>query len=192
MFLKIFLAVLGLALVFGVGFLWISLNEPRIGGNPLVSPETDKFPNLVFIRRCCLRDVRSAQEALTSLSVEAQKVRMRLEMAADAQKDHHVQKMLSALTLVVDQSKNLWDQLQSFVEDPQQNKRRQLRDIRINADALAEHFYASESCCGAYSKLLHPLMKEYLQIAAYRVGVVRHIVETTTAEAEPIGAERTK
>jgi hypothetical protein len=189
MFLKISLAALALILVFAVGFLWISLNEPRTGGNAPVSLEVDKLPNLVFIRRCCLKDVRSAQEALTSLSVEAQKVRMRLDMAADAKKDHQAQKMLSALTLMVDQSKYLWDQLQAFVEDSHQDKRRQLRDIRINTDGLTEHFYASESCCGAHSRLLHPLMKEYMQIAAYRVGVIRHTIENNT-ELTPSASDR--
>jgi hypothetical protein len=73
----------------------------------------------------------------------------------------------------------LWDQLESFLADPNENKRRQLRDIRINMEGLKEQFEVAETCCGQTPAFFSPLMKVYLKIAVYRFGVAHYKIETS-------------
>jgi hypothetical protein len=181
MLLKLSCAGLALAVIFGAGIFWITLHEPRAGDSSRgAQAGVENRLGIEFIRHCCLKDVRSAQEALTGLSVEAQKLRVRLSVAPN--KDQSTQRTLAVLTVLTDQPKSLWDQLESLVTDPKDNKRRQIRDIRINMEGLTEQYQAAESCCGAPYGQFPPLMKEYLQIAACRFGQVRLAVETNTHE----------
>ena len=168
---KLLLTTLALTLSFGLGALYyFSVNEPRIA--PVVQ---EKQLGKEAIKQCCLQDIRATQEALTAFSVEAQKLRVR----TGTNKDPVTQKLLTGLTILSEQPKSVWDQLESFVDDPNENKRRQLRDLRITMEGLKEQFAAFENCCGAPAGLIPPLMKEYFQIAAYRFGVVHHTIETS-------------
>ena len=189
MLLKLFWVAITLIVIFGIGVIGLLLHQPRAGEEPRMMGHSvdEQRAQLEFIKHCCLKDIRSTQEALTSLSSEAQKLRVRLEMSPPAAKEPSTQRIMTVLIFLTEKAGALWDQLDVFVTDPKQNKRRELRELRINMDSLVEEFQTAENCCGAASAVLHPLMKEYLQIAAYRFGLVRHAVEAN--EAEKISAE---
>jgi hypothetical protein len=184
MLLKLLWVAIILIVIFGIGVIWLLLHQSRAGEElHLMAHGVDvQRAQMEFIKHCCLKDIRSTQEALTSLSSEAQKLRVRLDVSPPSAKEPSTQRLMAVLIFLTEKPGTLWDQLDSFVTDPQQNKRRQLRELRINMDSLVEEYHAGENCCGAASSILHPLMKEYLQIAAYRFGLVRLAVENNESE----------
>ena len=184
MLLKLLWVTIILIVIFGIGVIWLLLHQPRGGeeGRLLAHGVDEQRAQMEFIKHCCLKDIRSTQEALTSLSSEAQKLRVRLDVSPPSVKEPSTQRIMAVLMFLTEKPGALWDQLDAFVTDSHQNKRRQLRELRINMDSLVEEYHTAESCCGAASAVLHPLMKEYLQIAAYRFGLVRHAIETNESE----------
>src|SRR5207249_4203793 len=79
MMYKLLWSVVALAVIFGLGAVWILMQEP--GHN--VAAERARGKEV--IKQCCLQDIRSFQEALTAFSAEVRKFQVHL--ATDLKKD---------------------------------------------------------------------------------------------------------
>lgn len=174
MFLRLFVYAVSLALAFALGVLWSSFRDPQSGR---FSQEQGLDKDVV--RGCCLKDVRTAQEALTKLSVDAQKLRLRL---AAATKGPVQPQIASSIDFLEERARAVWDQLESLLQDSNE-RRRKLRDIRINLEGLKEHFQLAENCCGPAPEGL-PSLKHYLQTAELRFQVVQARVSPAYIEGE--------
>lgn len=170
---KLVFGGIALAGIFGLGALWMSLNEPRALDEIRAGRTAEeRRQGKEAIKQCCLTDIRTAQEALTNLSVEAKKLRVHLGTNSTSGKDASSQKLIASMTVLEEQPRALWDQLESLVDDSSENRRRLLRDIKITLEGLKEHFGVAETCCGL-SAGAFPTMKVQLQITEYRFQVLQ-------------------
>jgi hypothetical protein len=76
----------------------------------------------------------------------------------------------------------VWDQLESLLQDSNE-PRRKLRDIRINIEALKEHFKEADVCCGRVPEAM-PSLKHYLQTVELRFQFVQAKVSPAYIEGE--------
>lgn len=150
---------------FGLGVAWILLGEPGLSNRPGAARTLhEQLQGKLAIRQCCIQDIRATQEALTSLSVDARKLQIRLN--TDHQKNQAAQKIAPMVAELEKESKALWEQLDGLLDDRNKNWRQQLRDIKINMEGLVEHFQVAEACCAP--GFFAPLMKSNVQTAASR------------------------
>jgi hypothetical protein len=174
MFLRVFIYAASLSLAFFLGLMWGSFREFPSG-----RLSHDEQAEKDALRQCCLKDIRTAQEALTKLSVNAQKLRLRLTGAG---KNAGSTEIVSSVGFLEERARVVWDQLESLLQDS--NERRQkLRDIRINLEGLKEHVQMTETCCGLAPQEL-PTLKHYLRTAELRFQVVHGIVSPAYIEGE--------
>jgi hypothetical protein len=162
-----------LCLAFSAGFFWGSFRD-HSSGRLSEEPHSEKD----IIRECCLKDVRTAQEALTKLSIDAQTLRLRLAGAKDAVRPQ----MVSSVGFVEEHARAVWDQLESLLQDSNE-RRRKLRDIRIGLEGLKEQFQVAEACCGSSPDTL-PSLKHYLQTAERRFQAIQARVSPAYIEGE--------
>lgn len=174
MFVRLFLYAASLALAFFLGVLWGSYQTPSVS-----RLSDDEVAEKQAVRRCCLNEVRTAQEALTKLSVDSQKLRLRLTGGG---KNAGSTDIASTVRLLEERSRVVWDQLESLLQEPN-DSRRKLRDIRINIEALKEHFKEAEICCGRAPETM-PTLKHYLQTVELRFQVVQAKVSPAYIEGE--------
>jgi hypothetical protein len=171
---RIVIYAVSLALAFCLGLLWGSFRNPPSG---LLSQ--DERVEKGTVRQCCLKDIRTAQEALTKLSVNAQRLRVHLTGAGK----HSVRtEIVSSIGVLEERARVVWDQLESLLQDSS-DRRRKLRDIRITLEGLKEHFQETEVCCGPAPEGL-PSLKHYLQTAELRFQVVQAKVSPAYIEGE--------
>jgi hypothetical protein len=163
-----------LALAFFLGVLWNSFQNL-----PLNRLNYDEGTENEAVRQCCLNDIHTAQEALTKLSVDSQKLRLRLTGAG---KNVVATEFVSAVGFLEERARVVWDQLESLLQDSNEG-RRKLRDIRINLEGLKEQVQVVETCCGFAPQEL-PTIKHYLHTADLRFQVVHGIVSPAYIEGE--------
>ncbi|MDQ6735090.1 MAG: hypothetical protein M3Z35_13415 [Nitrospirota bacterium] len=174
MFFRVSIYAASLVLFFCLGLLWGTSEEPtsaRLSQDERVENDT--------VRQCCFKDIRTAQEALTKLSVDAQKLRLRL---AGAGKNGARTEIVSSVGNVEERAMVIWDQLESLLQDSS-DRRRKLRDIRINLEGLKEHFQTIEVCCGPPPEAW-PSLKHYLQTAELRFQAMQAKVSPAYIEGE--------
>jgi hypothetical protein len=174
MFLRLSLYVMSLSIAFMLGYLSGSFHDPRSS-----DISQDQYVGKDGMHQCCLKDIRTAQEALTKLSAEAQRLRLRLNGSA---KDGARPQLLSSVGFVEEHATGLWDQLESLLQDSSE-RRRTLRDIRINLEGLKEQFLLAETCCGPTPQEV-PELKHYLHTAELRFQAVQAIVSPAYIEGE--------
>ena len=178
MLFRLFVYVASLTVAFIVGYLWGSFREPHFSDIAQVQRservEVDKDA-----MQSGLKDIRVAQEALTKLSADAQRLRLRLnglaKVAARPQ-------LLSSATFIEEHARGLWDQLESLLQDSS-DRRRRLRDIRIDFEGVKEQLQMVETCCGPPPHEV-PIMKHYLHTAELRFHVVQARVSPEYIEGE--------
>lgn len=174
MLFRVFIYASSLVLAFWLGLLWGTFRDSTPGH---LSQEERVEKDAV--RQCCLKDIRTAQEALTKLSVDAQKLRLRLTGAG---KNGVRTETVSSVGHLEERGRVVWDQLESLLKDSS-DRRRKLRDIRINLEDLKEHSQTTEVCCGPPPESL-PSLKHYLQIAEQRFQIVQAKVSPAYIEGE--------
>src|SRR5579884_4140651 len=130
------------------------------------------------VKQCCLKDIRTAQEALTKISVEAHKDQVRLTTNA---KEGARAPVASSIQVIEDQARSAWDQLEALIENGA--KRRQLRDLRITFEGLKENFTVAEACCSKEFNGL-PSLKTYFQTAEGRFQAIQAKIAPSYAEFE--------
>jgi hypothetical protein len=177
MFLRLFVYVASLSLAFTVGYLWGSFRESR--SSDIAQNQRSERIEKDAVHQCCLKDVRTAQEALTKLSADAQRLRLRLNGSA---RDTVRPQLLSSVGFIEEHARALWDQLESLLQDST-DRRRTLRDIRINFEGLKEQFQVSETCCGPTPQEV-PALKKYLHTAELRFQVVQGKVSPAFIEGD--------
>ena len=173
LFFRVFVYAATIGLSFSLGVFWATVRDAPSRASHIEPVEKDA------VRRCCLKDVRTAQEALTKLSVDAQKLRVRL--TGTAQKGIRTE-TVSYAGSVEERAKLVWDQLESLLQDSDEPKRK-LRDIRINLEGLKEQFQTAEACCGVTPEAL-PALRQSLQTAERRFQIVQAKVSPAYIEGD--------
>jgi hypothetical protein len=84
---------------------------------------------------------------------------------------------------VEEHARGLWDQLESLLQDSN-DRRRKLRDIRINFEGLKEQFQVAETCCGLAVQQEVSAMRHYVYTAEERVQNVQATVSPEYIEGE--------
>lgn len=174
MLFRVFIYASSLVLAFWLGLLWGTFRDSTPGH---LSQEERVEKDAV--RQCCLKDIRTAQEALTKLSVDAQKLRLRF---AGAGKNGVKMETVSSVQFLEERARDVWDQLESLLQDSNE-RRRKLRDIRINVEGLKEHFKEAEDCCDRVPEAM-PSLKHYLQTVELRFQIVQAKVSPAYTEGE--------
>jgi hypothetical protein len=177
MLVRLFLYVAGLSIVFILGYLWGSLRDPH--SSDISQDQRSERVEQDALHQCCLKDIRAAQEALTKLSADAQRLGFRLKGLA---KDAARPQLLSSVAFVEEHARGLWDRLESLLQDSSE-RRRKLRDIRIDLEGMKEQFQVAEMCCGPAPHEV-PKLKHYLHTAELRFQVVQARVSPEYIEGE--------
>lgn len=160
MLAKIVWAIAASAALTGLVVLWLFASESaRTGQRQKHDTEA--------VKQCCLKDIRTTQEALTKLSMEAQKLRARLTASL---KGTAPTPLVSSIQIIEEQARSAWDQLEALIEGGA--KRRQLRDLRITFEGLKENFAIAETCCGTNIQGL-PSAKSHFQTAEGRFQAIQ-------------------
>lgn len=158
--------------------LWMSWSEPTLG----VSHEA-RSQEMAKVTRCCLQDIRGAQEALTQLAIDTQKLAVRFKTDTSPNGERTGQKNLSiAIASLEEDPRRVWDQLESLL-DGSTEKRRQIRDIRIKFEGLKEHMQVIERCCDDKTNNL-PHLRKHLESAEHRFQTMASKISPTYVEGE--------
>ncbi|WP_447987237.1 hypothetical protein [Nitrospira sp. Nam74] len=184
--LKAALWTLSLGAAFGLGAMWGSFRTPIGGraepsdvGNYAEARPAYKETTLAkdAVRLCCLKDIRSAQEALTNLATDAGKLRVRLTGKESVRTE-----LVNFTEFLENHARAVWDQFESLLDNPQEH-RQQLRDIRINLARLKEQLKLLANCCGLSPGSL-PSLKHELETAESLFRQVQAHVVPSYVEGE--------
>jgi hypothetical protein len=173
LFFRVFVYAGTIGLAFFLGVFWATVQDTSSRVSHIESVEKDA------IKQCCVKDVRTAQEALTKLSVDAQKLRVRISGIG---KNGVTTEAVSYARSVEERARLVWDQLESLLQDSDE-PRRKLRDIRINLEGLKEQFQTAEVCCAATRETL-PVLRQSLQTAERRFQIIQARVSPAYIEGD--------